>query len=96
MNSTVELVTVYAPKRLDLSTAPYLEKDLDEKIKQGGCLILDLTKTQFIDPASANVVMEGLIKSRLRNARLTLRGVNPKVKVVLEMAGVLRHFRRNE
>ncbi|NJN57550.1 MAG: STAS domain-containing protein [Leptolyngbyaceae cyanobacterium SL_5_9] len=94
MPSTYALVTVRVPKRVDVWTAPSLAKDLEEKIQEGIAIVLDLTQTQFIEPASANVLLEGLIKSRARNARMTLRGVNPQVKVVLEMAGVLKHFRR--
>jgi anti-anti-sigma factor len=94
MPSTYALVTVRVPKRVDVWTAPSLAKDLEEKIQEGIAIVLDLTQTQFIEPASANVLLEGLIKSRARHARMTLRGVNPQVKVVLEMAGVLKHFRR--
>jgi anti-anti-sigma factor len=94
MPSTYALVTVRVPKRVDVWTAPSLAKDLEEKIQEGIAIVLDLTQTQFIEPASANVLLEGLVKSRARHARMTLRGVNPQVKVVLEMAGVLKHFRR--
>jgi anti-anti-sigma factor len=94
MPSTYALVTVRVPKRVDAWTAPFLAKDLEEKIQEGISIVLDLTQTQFIEPGSANVLLEGLIKSRARRARMTLRGVSPQVKVVLEMAGVLKHFRR--
>jgi anti-anti-sigma factor len=94
MNTTSASITVYAPKRIDLCTAPFLEKDLDAKIQEGVSLVLDLTQTQFLDPKNADILMQGLIKSKERHARLMLRGVQPQVKVVLEMAGVMRHFRR--
>jgi anti-anti-sigma factor len=94
MTATSSTVTVYAPKRIDGFTAPFLEKDLDGKIRTGTMVILDLTQTNFIDPPSADVLMQGLIKSKQRRARFSLRGVNPQVKLVLEMAGVLQHFRR--
>jgi anti-anti-sigma factor len=94
MTATSETITVYAPKRLDGFTSPFLERDLDEKIQPGAMVVLDLTQTNFIDPPSANVLMQGLIKSKQRRARLSLRGVNSQVKLVLELAGVLQHFRR--
>jgi anti-anti-sigma factor len=94
MSSTYALVTVRVPKRVDAWTAPFLAEDLEEKIQSGIAIVLDLTQTQFIEPSSANVLLEGLMKSRVRQARMSLRGVKPQVKVVLEMAGVLQHFRR--
>ena len=94
MSSTYALVTVRVPKRVDEWTAPFLAKDLEEKIQEGIAIVLDLTQTQFIEPSSANVLLEGLIKSRARHARMTLRGVQPQVKVVLELAGVLKYFHR--
>ncbi len=90
----MESITVRAPKRLDLLTAPFLSQDLEEKICEGQSVVLDLTQTQFIDPAIANVFLEGLIKSRQRSARFSLRGVSPQARLVLEMSGVLQHFQR--
>ncbi|HEY9620300.1 MAG TPA: STAS domain-containing protein [Crinalium sp.] len=94
MTATSETITVYAPKRLDSLTAPFLERDLEDKIQAGRLVVLDLTQTNFIDPSSADVLMKGLIKSKQRRARLSLKGVNPQVKLVLELAGILQHFRR--
>lgn len=94
MYSTANTVVVYAPQRLDLCTAPFLAQDLEAKIREDVAVVLDFTKTQFVDPASTNVLVDGFIKSRQRHARLSFRGVKPQVKVVLEMSGILKHFRR--
>ncbi|MBD2462938.1 STAS domain-containing protein [Oscillatoria sp. FACHB-1407] len=94
MNGTPEVITVYAPRRIDCCTAPFLAKDLDEKLQAGVSLILDLGQTRFIDPPSADVLIQGILKAKQRRARLSLQRVAPQVKVVLEMAGVLQFFRR--
>lgn len=91
---SMKSITVRAPKRLDLLTAPSLAHDLEQKICEGQAVILDLTQTKFIDPAIANVFLEGLIKSKQRSARFSLRGVSPQARLVLEMSGVLQHFQR--
>jgi anti-anti-sigma factor len=94
MNGTSEVITVYAPKRIDCCTAPFLAQDLDEKLQPGVSLVIDLGQTQFIDPPSVDILMQGILKARQRRARLSLQKVTPQVKVVLEMAGVLQFFRR--
>jgi anti-anti-sigma regulatory factor len=43
MPSTYALVTVRVPKRVDAWTAPFLAKDLEEKIQEGISIVLDLT-----------------------------------------------------
>lgn len=85
---------VHAPKRIDFCTAPFLAEDLEVKIQEGNAIVLDLTQTQFLDPEGTNVVLQGLLKSKQRHARFSLRGVKPQVKVILELAGVLQYFRQ--
>lgn len=94
MSTPSEVITIRAPRRIDFCTAPFLAKDLDEKLKTGVSLILDLSQTQFIEPSSTEVLIQGALKSKLRHARLSLQGVTPQVKVVLELGGVLSYFRR--
>jgi anti-anti-sigma factor len=93
MNANCARVVVFAPSRLDFLTAPFLAQDLEAKIQEGASIVLDFTKTQSIDPAVTDVLIDGFIKSKQRQARLSLKGVKPQVKLVLEMAGILQHFR---
>ncbi len=84
---------VFVPNRLDLFTAPFLAQDLDIKIQTDALVILDFSQTQSIDPAVTDVLAEAFIKAKQRRGRLFLKGVNPQVKFVLEIAGILKHFR---
>jgi len=94
LKSTEAFVTIFAPKRLDALTSPHLAQDLEFKIQDGRTIVIDLSKTQSIDPQSAEVVLQGLLLAKRRSARFSLRGVNSQVRMVLEMAGVLQHFRQ--
>lgn len=93
-NSISAPVIIRAPKRIDCCTATFLAQDLETKIQAGGSVRLDLSATQFLDPEGTKVVLEGLMKSRQRGAKFALQGVKPQVKVILEIAGILQHFKQ--
>lgn len=88
------LITIRAPKRLDSLTAPYLAQDFDTKIHPSSRIVLDLSQTQSIDPASAEVILQGLLLAKQRAAKFSLRGVNQQVQLVLAAAGVLDFFKK--
>ena len=88
------VVIVKVPKRVDAAVMPALTKDLDEKIQTGRKVILDFSQTGFIHVEATDVFLEGLVKATQRNARLSLRGVRPGAKMILDRGGVLEHFRR--
>ncbi|MBW4488369.1 MAG: STAS domain-containing protein [Trichocoleus desertorum ATA4-8-CV12] len=93
-NSVTVPVIVRAPKRIDCCTATFLAQDLEAKIQAGGGVVLDLSATQFVDPDGTKVILEGLMKSRQRGAKFALQGVKPQVKVILEISGILQHFKQ--
>ena len=93
-NFTSAPVIIRAPKRIDCCTATFLAQDLEAKIQEGESVKLDLSATQFLDPEGTKVVLEGLMKSRQRGAKFALQGVKPQVKVILEIAGILQHFKQ--
>ncbi|MDJ0707437.1 MAG: STAS domain-containing protein [Leptolyngbyaceae cyanobacterium MO_188.B28] len=94
MNTPTSAVTIRVPKRVDVYTAHFLMEDLDKKIQKGSTIILDMTQTQHVDLDSVHVFTLGLNKSRERKARLTLRGVQPQIRTVLKLSGILGQFRR--
>jgi anti-anti-sigma regulatory factor len=95
LKSTHELVIIRAPKRLDALTTPHLVLDLETKLSQGISVVLDLSKTQTVEPNSADVILHGLMLAKQRHARFSLRGVSQTVQLVLETAGVLHFFRKS-
>jgi anti-anti-sigma factor len=94
LDSTYLLVTVRAPKRIDCCTAPFLAQDLAARVQEGADIILDLNQTQFIDPDGAKVIIEGLKQAKEHHVSFSLKGVKPQVQVILEIAGILQHFRK--
>ena len=94
MNYTDRSVTIRLPRRIDGYTAHFLMADLNEKIQKGSTIVLDMTHTQHVEMDSVHVFRLGLVKSRERKARLTLRGVQPQISKALKTAGVLDLFRR--
>ena len=79
-------VKIHLPKRLDMLAAPFLYEDLENMVWQGRCLVLDFSKTQFIDPTGLSVLKEGFIKCKNKSTRLILLGVKPHIKAILEAA----------
>ena len=94
VNYTDKSVTIRVPKRVDVYTAQFLMADLNKKIQKGTNIVLDMTHTHHVDLDSVNVFTIGLLKSRERKARLTLRGVQPQIRSILKIAGILGQFRR--
>ncbi|MCG8363088.1 MAG: STAS domain-containing protein [Pseudanabaenales cyanobacterium] len=94
MNYTDQPVTIRVPKRVDVYTAQFLMADLNQKIRKGTTVVLDMTHTHHVDMDSINVFTIGLLQSRKRKARLTLRGVQPQIRSILRIAGILGQFRR--
>ncbi|MBD1864327.1 MULTISPECIES: STAS domain-containing protein [Trichocoleus] len=93
-NSASVPVIVRAPKRIDCCTAAFLAQDLETKIQAGEGIVLDLSATQFLDPEGTKVILEGLMKSRQQGTKFALKGVKPQVKVILELSGILQHFKQ--
>ena len=94
MNYTDQSVTIRVPKRVDVYTAQFLMADLNKKIQRGKTIVLDMTHTNHVAMDSINVFTIGLLKSRERKAKLTLRGVQPQIRTILRLAGIMGQFRR--
>ena len=94
MNTIQERLIIRAPHRIDAFTVPHLSKDFELKIEPGRQIILDFSLTQTIDPNAADVVLQGLMLAKQRQAQFLLKNVKPQVSVILDMAGVLRFFRK--
>ena len=94
MTLAAAVVIVKIPKRVDYAIAPHLVEDLDKKICDGNSVVLDFSQTRSIIPAMTDIFLTAVITAKQRNARLSLQGVKPNLKVMLELGGVLDHFRR--
>ena len=94
MTLTAAVVTVKIPKRVDHAIAPHLVADLDKKICQRSSVVLDFSQTRSIVPEMTDIFLQAVIAAKQRKARLSLQGIKPNLKVILELGGVLEHFRR--
>ena len=72
--------------RLDTTTAPVLEKMINEDIEGGTALILDLGGLEYISSAGLRVLL-GTQKKMQKTGSMILKNVNEEVMDVLEMTG---------
>ena len=73
---------------LDLSTSPQLTQALDEAASAGEDIVLDVTGLTFIDSTGLRVLL-GTTERLPDTRRLILRGTQPQVVRVFEIAGLL-------
>ena len=72
--------------RLDTSTAPVLDKTLNEDISDNINLVLDLKDLEYISSAGLRVLLSAQKRMRKRGS-MTLRNVREEVMDVFEMTG---------
>jgi anti-anti-sigma regulatory factor len=94
MLDTQELIIVRMPAQIDATNADRIEQDLDEQIRRGEGIVLDLSGTLSVTPEAALLFQRARALAKERGALLTLMGVCANVALVLQSTGVLQHFRR--
>ena len=87
-------ITLYIPRRLDTFSAPFLYEDLENILRGETYLILDFSRTRYIDSVGISVLREGFIKCRNQSARLILRSVKPHIKALLQTANLFEIGKR--
>lgn len=78
---TIELVG-----RLDTTTAPALERSINENVENTTNLVLDLKGLEYISSAGLRVLL-GAQKKMQKNGSMTLRNVCREVMDVFDMTG---------
>lgn len=78
---TIELVG-----RLDTTTAPALERSINENVENTTNLVLDLKGLEYISSAGLRVLL-GAQKKMQKNGSMTLRNVCQEVMDVFDMTG---------
>lgn len=83
-------VTVAVNGDLDLKTAGPLRESLDSLVERyrDKHLVLDLAEVDFIDSSGLGVILGRYRKLKSQGRALTLVGVKPGVRAVLELAGI--------
>jgi anti-anti-sigma factor len=80
--------------RLDMNTSPDLRKAALRRYSRSKCknLTVDFSKVSYIDTSGLATLVEILVAAKERRARLTLIGLNEKVRYLLDVNGLTGFF----
>ncbi|HUW65188.1 MAG TPA: anti-sigma F factor antagonist [Spirochaetia bacterium] len=80
---------------MDLQVADHLRSALDSAMGEKGTryLVLDLSGVSFIDSSGLGVILGRYRRLAQSGGRVSLVGLSPPVKNVLELSGLLRIMR---
>lgn len=81
-----DITTVTVSGRLDTTTAPTLDKEINENIEGTKSLILDMNGVEYISSAGLRVLLSAQKKMQ-KTGSMKLVGVCEAVMEVLEMTG---------
>jgi anti-sigma B factor antagonist len=81
--------TVALDGRLDTTTAPQLEKELDGKFEGTDKLVFDMEKLQYISSAGLRVLLSAQKKMNASGGKMIIRHVNDVVMEVFDVTGFL-------
>lgn len=81
---------VEVPQRLTVLESVLFKQTFDAVLKENGCqkIILNLSKTEFIDSSGVGALVHNLKATREENVTLILENVNAKVMMVLSITGL--------
>lgn len=81
---------------LDLESSRALQNllvELSESCHRGLDVVIDLFNVDYISSTGVGALTSGMAAIRKHDAMMTLRGIQPKVRAVLELLGILSFFR---
>ena len=82
---------------IDLYTAPEFKQQLLEVIGEGArVVVVDLTRTTFIDSTTLGVLVGGLRRLRTNDGRLAIVCSDPNITKIFEITGLDRVFALSE
>ena len=86
VNKTEKAVSVEIAVRLDTTTAPALDKTINEDIKDAVNIVLDLKGLEYISSAGLRVLLSAQKKMQ-KNGSMKLKNVCEEVMEVFEITG---------
>lgn len=83
-------ITLMLEGRLDTTTAPQLEKEINECVEGAETLILDFKKLEYLSSAGLRVLLSAHKSFMKKDAgKLMIRHVNETINEVFEVTGFL-------
>ena len=79
-------VTITVAGRLDTTTAPVLEKAINENIQEEKHLVLDIQELEYLSSAGLRVLL-GAQKKMQKIGSMTVRNVCEEIMEIFEMTG---------
>ena len=86
IKANADATTIQVAGRLDTTTAPILDKTINEDIKDAKNLILDIKGVTYISSAGLRVLLSAQ-KKMLKVGSMKVMNVCPEVMEVFEMTG---------
>ncbi len=82
-------MTVVLEGRLDTTTAPELEKEIEAKLDNIDTLILEFEKLQYISSAGLRVLLGTQKKMNAKKGSMVIKHLNEMIMEVFEMTGFI-------
>jgi len=81
--------------RLDMNSSPDLRKLALRLCNKNECktLTIDFTDVSYLDTSGLATLLEILVTAKEQRAQLTLRGLNEKVRYLIDVNGLTSFFR---
>jgi anti-sigma B factor antagonist len=85
---------VIARGDIDIATAPLLAQEFDRLIEAGAILVvLDAGDVTFVDSSGIRAIVDAGNRLRERGGRLLIEHVSAAMERILEVAGLIDHYR---
>lgn len=85
-NNEGNKLTVAIEGRLDTTTAPNLEAELNSSLEGIADLVLDMSELQYISSAGLRVLLSAQ-KTMNKQGKMVIKNVNEEIKEVFEITG---------
>jgi len=77
---------------IDLVTAPTVERELLRAEESHDLVVIDLSKTSFLDSTGLHAIMEANLRLRDRGGRLYIVQAPPQISRLFELTGLSDHL----
>ena len=80
------------PESLDVTSAPQIQKVLNEAITAAGDIELDFSKTGLVTSAGLRVLLQAQKNVKAQGKNMTMKNISPDVLEVFNLTGLAKVF----